>query len=138
MYTTNSKLNYLDLSKVLNTHLKSSFAVPANLIPELEKYKLVYWSASYIYKQLMQNLEYKTNFNLYLNYQDTLYLVTMQNCDLDTLYSLASKSPAQQIRISFRKARKHWNLPAAAIIKLPSERKTLIDLRDSKGNYNHD
>lgn len=137
MYPTNSKLNYPDLSEILNTHIKTSFAIPADLIPELEEYKLVYWCASYLYKQLMHNLNDKSNFNLYLNKQDTFYSVHMQNCDLDALYSIASKNPTQQIRISFRKARKHWKIDPVAIIKLPAERKTLIDLRDSKGNYNH-
>lgn len=137
MYSTNSELSYLSLTDVLNTHIKTSFAIPADLIPELEEYKLVYWCASYLYKQLMHNLSDKSNFNLYLNKQDTFYSVHMQNCDLDALYTIASKNPTQQIRISFRKARKHWNLPAIAIIKLPAERKGLIDLRDSKGNYNH-
>lgn len=137
MYPTNSKLSYPDLTKLLNTHIKTSFAIPADLIPELEEYKLVYWCASYLYKQLMHNLSDKSNFDLYLNKQDTFYIVHMQNCDLDTLYTIASKNPTQQIRISFRKARKHWNINPVAIIKLPAERKTLINLRDSKGTYNH-
>lgn len=138
MYSTNSELSYLDLTKVLNTHIKTSFALPAELIPELEEYRLVYWSASHLYKQLMLNLDEQHNYDYYISRQDTLYNVTMINCSIDQIYDIAINDPDYQIRISFRRARKHWNLPAYAIIKLPAPRKTLIDLRDSKGNYNHD
>lgn len=129
--------SYEVLKLNLTSNIKNQFAIPSDLIPELEEYKLVYWCASYLYKQLMHNLSDKSNFNLYLNKQDTSYSVHMQNCDLDALYSIASKNPTQQIRISFRKARKHWKIDPVAIIKLPAPRKMLIDLRDSKGNYNH-
>lgn len=137
MYPTNPKLNYPDLSEILNTHIKTSFAIPAELIPELEEYRLVYWSAAHLYKRLMINLEEKTGFNYYIDRQDIMYEVNLINCSIDQIYDFAINDPDYQIRISFRRARKHWNLPATAIIKLPAERKTLIDLRASKGNYNH-
>jgi len=137
MYSTNSELNYLALTKLLNTHIKTSFAIPADLIPELEEYRLVYWSAAHLYKRLMFNLEEKTGFNWYIDRQDIMYDVTMINCSIDQIYDIAINEPDYQIRISFRRARKHWNLPAVAIIKLPAPRKGLIDLRNSEGNYNH-
>lgn len=122
----------------LNLKLRTHFAIPSTLIHELEEYRLVFWSASHLYKRLMINLEEKTNFNYYLDKQDIMYNVTMINCSIDTIYDLAVNEPDYQIRISFRRAHKHWNLPAIAIIKLPAPRKELIDLRDSKGTYNHD
>ncbi len=137
MYSNNVNLNYLNLSKILNTHLKSSFAIPTDLIPELEEYKLIYWSARELYKRLMFNLEDSKNYDYYIDRADTLYAVHMINCDIDTLYAIARQEPDRQIRISFRKARKHWGLNPVAIIKLPAPRNKIIDLKDSKGNYNH-
>jgi len=133
----NCKMNYNYVKQELDKNLKTHFAIPCELIPELAEYRLVYWSAAYLYKRLMFNLEEDTGFNWYIDRQDILYDVTMQNCTIGQLYEIATNDPDRQIRISFRRARKHWNLPATAIIKLPAERKTLIDLRDSKGNYNH-
>lgn len=121
----------------LTSNIKNQFAIPSDLIPELEEYRLVYWSAAHLYKRLMFNLEEKTGFNYYIDRQDIMYAVTMLNCSIDQIYDFAINEPDYQIRISFRRARKHWNLPAVAIIKLPAPRKALIDLRDSKGNYNH-
>lgn len=128
---------YAIIQSDLSRELKSHFAVHTSLIPELEEYRLVYWSAAHLYKRLMFNLEEKTGINYYIDRQDIMYSVNMINCSIDQIYDFAINEPDYQIRISFRRARKHWNLPAYAIIKLPAERKTLIDLRDSKGNYNH-
>ena len=122
-----------DLSLKLRTH----FAIPSTLIHELEEYRLVYWSAAHLYKRLMINLEEKTNFNYYLDRQDIMYQVIMQKCSIDQIHDFAINEPDYQVRISFRRARKHWNLPATAIIKMPAPRKGLIDLRDSEGNYDH-
>jgi len=130
-------MNYNYVKQELSTNLKTNFAIPCELIPELEEYRLVYWSAAHLYKRLMFNLEEKTGFNYYLDRQDIMYNVIMQNCSIDQIYAIARNEPDYQVRISFRRARKHWNLPAVAIIKLPAPRKGLIDLKDSKGNYNH-
>lgn len=112
----NLKHNYAETLTLLSYHLKFKFAIPDYLIPELEEYKLVYWKASYLYKML------KTN---QIDHNDIKYQVTMINCDSVKLYDLALNEPDRQIRISLRRARKHWNLPACAIIKLPAPRKGL-------------
>lgn len=129
---------YAIIQSDLSRELKSHFAVHTSLIPELEEYRLVYWSASHLYKCLMINLEESRNFDYYIDRQNTLYSVVMQNCSIDSLYEIAVTDPDRQIRISFRRARKHWNLEPVAIIKLPAPRPKLMDLRDSKGNYTHD
>lgn len=130
--------DYAATKLLLSKEIKHSFVIPNDLHPELEEYKLIYWSARELYKRLMLNLDEQHNYDYYISRQDTLYNVTMINCSIDQIYDFAINDPDYQIRISFRRARKHWNLPAYAIIKLPAERKTLIDLRDPKGNYNHD
>lgn len=111
----------LDLSR----ELKTKYAIHQTLISELEEYKLIYWSASHLYKRLMLNLEEKTNYDYYIDKQDTLYHVTMLNCSIDQIYDIALNEPDFQIRVSFRRARKHWNLPAYAIIKLPAPRNSI-------------
>lgn len=125
----------------LKLKLNSSFAIPSELISELEEYRLVYWNASHLYKRLMLNLEEKTNYDYYIDKQDILYHVTMINCSIDQIYDIALNEPDRQIRISFRRARKHWNLPAYAIIKLPAPRKGLPVIQfeqKEQRNYNHD
>ena len=102
----------LDLRLKLETH----FAIPSDLHHELEEYKLVYWKADYLYK-MIHGHEIECN--------DINYQVYMINCDLIQLYDIATNEPNRQIRVSFRRARKHWNLPAYAIIKLPAPRKGL-------------
>lgn len=123
---------------LLSRQINYSFAIPDSLLPEFEEYKLIYWSARELYKRLMLNLEEAKNYDYYIDRQDTLYTVHMINCDINSLYDIAINEPDRQIRISFRRARKHWNLDPVAIIKLPASHNKLIDLRDSKGNYNHD
>lgn len=135
-----SSIAYLDYNYTktdLRLKLQTHFAIPAELQHELEEYKLIYWSARELYKRLILSLDGQHNYDYYINRQDTLYAVTMINCSIDQIYDFAMNGPDYQIRISFRRARKHWDLPAVAIIKLPAERKALIDLKDSKGNYNH-
>lgn len=115
----------------LKLKIQTQFAIPADLIPELEDYRLVYWSASHLYKRIMFNLEEKTGYEYYIDRQDILYQVTMINCSIDQIREIALSDPDRQIRVSFRRARKHWDLPACAIIKLPAP--VLTDR-----NYNHD
>jgi hypothetical protein len=136
-YKMNDNKAYDTKLTLLSYHLKFDFTVPNSLTHELEEYRLVYWSAAYLYKRLMLNLEEKTGFNWYIDRQDIMYQVIMQNCSIDQIHDFAINEPDYQIRISFRRARKHWNLPATAIIKMPAPRKGLIDLRDSEGNYDH-
>lgn len=100
----------------LNKELKCNFAINFDLLPELEEYKLVYWSASHLYKMLK---------GYEIEHNNIKYQLTMINCDLIQLYDIAINEPDRQIRVSFRRARKHWNLPACAIIKLPAPRKGL-------------
>jgi len=121
----------------LSYHLKLCFSIPAELTPELEEYRLVYWSAAHLYKRLVTDLDMSSDNAFYISRQDTMYSVTMINCSIEQIYEFAINEPDYQIRISFRRARKHWNLPAVAVIKLPAPRKRLMELRDSKGNYNH-
>lgn len=122
---TNTMSSYDKLKFDLTLNNARNFAIPACLITELEEYKLVYWRAAHLYKRLILNLEEKTNFEYFIARQGILYSVTMINCSIDTLYDIARNDPDRQIKISFRRARKHWNLPAYAIIKLPAPRKGL-------------
>lgn len=131
-------MHYDYIKNELSRNINNQFAVPNELIPELAEYKLVYWSVSHLYKSLKLDLDNKINSDYYIDRQDTLYAVTMINCSILHLYDLAINEPDYQIRISFRRARKHWNLPAYAIIKLPAPKGGLSQLRNSKGNYNHD
>jgi len=126
---------YNSLKLSLDLNLNTQFAIPYSLIPELEEYKLIYWNASHLYKMLQICQESK---KYCINRSDTLYSVIMQNCSIESLYAIARQEPDRQIRISFRKARKHWNLNPIAIIKLPASRSKIIELRNSEGNYNHD
>jgi hypothetical protein len=130
-----NELSYKDIHALLKTSINYQFAVSNHLIPELEEYKLIYWTAAHLYKMIRICQESK---KYYIDRSDTLYSVTMQNCSIESLYGIARDEPDRQIRISFRRARKHWNLDPVAIIKLPASRAKIIDLRDSKGNYNHD
>lgn len=121
---------YAIIQSDLSRELKSHFAVHTSLIPELEEYRLVYWSASYLYQRIINNQ---------LECKGIKYQITMLNCNLIQLYELAINEPDRQIRVSFRRARKHWNLPAYAIIKLPAPLNGLPVLTiESKRNYNHD
>lgn len=119
--------SYAIIQSDLSRELKNHFAIPADLIPELDEYRLVYWSASHLYKRLKDNQ---------LESNDIKYQITMLNCSLISIYDLALNEPDSQIRISFRRARKHWNLLPYAIIKLPAPLNGLPVLADR--NYNHD
>lgn len=127
------KIDFMAKLRDLNKELKCNFAINSGLIPELEEYKLVYWKASYLYKMLK---------GYEIEHNDIKYRVTMINCDLVKLYDIALNEPDRQIRISFRRARKHWNLPACAIIKLPAPRKGFLyynlNRKKEQRNYNHD
>lgn len=122
--------NYAIIQSGLNHQLKSQFAVHHSLLHELEEYRLVYWKASHLYRMVQNNR---------IECKDIKYQVTMINCDLVKLYELALNDPDRQIRISFRRARKHWDLSPYAIIKLPAPLKGLPVLTlESKRNYDHD
>lgn len=121
---------YSIIQSDLSHELKSHFAIHHSFLPELEEYRLVYWKASHLYRMIQNNR---------IECKDIKYQVTMINCSLVSIYDLAMNEPDRQIRISFRRARKHWNLSPYALIKLPALLKGLPVLTlESKRNYNHD
>ncbi len=110
--------DYANQRESLNTSLKLDFSIPSPLHAELKEYKLVYWSASFLYQKIKICLDSE---NYCIERSDTQYQTSLINCSIEDLYKIARTEPDRQIRISFRQAREHWNLSAFCIIKLPAE-----------------
>lgn len=122
--TIYNQLSVAGMKSILSTHLANAYVIPESIQPELKEYKLVYWSAAFLYSQIHIDFEGKITGVYYIERSGILYTVTMQNCILPDLYKVAREEPDRQIRISFRQARDHWQLPAACIIKLPAKFKS--------------
>lgn len=99
----------------LATALESYFAIPDELQSELAEYKMYYWSVEYLLNQL-------DNYScLHLIIKDQVYLIRFMNTNYTELNKLCAGNSNTQIRISFRRARAHWNLPAYCLVKLPAQ-----------------
>lgn len=101
---------YILTKSKLAHHMKYDFVIPVSLQPELSEYKTVFWSVDYFITNCQQGKLARHGIK-WLN-------VVYQDCTRGEILRLATQFKNAQIKLSFRQARKHWNLPAYVIVKI--------------------
>jgi len=111
------KYNQYKLMKyVLHKAMKYNFTVPANLHHELEYYKCLFWSVDYWKSQSNGGMTAR---------EDKQFIEVYHGCTRGQVLDLLNDSKSHQLKLSFRAARKHWQLPAYVIVKIAATRPIL-------------
>lgn len=118
----NGHVAYNRMKYNLHEAMQTQFSIPALLHHELEIYKCLFWSADYWLKQSQYGMTIRN---------DQAFKEVYQDCTRGEILELMQANKSFQLKISFRRARKHWNLPAYAIIKIAAIRPRL-QVQDDK------
>lgn len=111
------KVNQYSLMKyTLHRAMQHNFTIPSELHHELEYYKCLFWSVEYWLSRSTIGTTIRENKAFREIYQD---------CTRGQIIKLLHENKNYQLKLSFRSARKHWNLPAYVIIKIAATRPTL-------------
>lgn len=111
------KNNQYSLRKYrLHRAMQYDFTISSDLHPELEYYKCLFWSVDYWLSRSTIGTTIRENKTFREIYQD---------CTRGQILDLLNENRSYQLKLSFRAARKHWNLPAYVIIKIAATRPIL-------------
>lgn len=100
---------YYSIKCQLKAHIKNSFVIPVSLQHELSEYKCLFWSANYFLGNCFQGK---------LKRDGKEYSIIYQDCTRGQILELCNQFKNAQIKLSFRSARKHWNLQDTVIVKI--------------------
>ena len=111
------KANQYSLIKyTLHRAMQHNFTIPNDLHHELEYYKCLFWSVDYWLSRSIIGTTIREGKSFKEIYQD---------CTRRQIINLLHENRNYQLKLSFRAARKHWNLPAYVIIKIAAIKPTL-------------
>lgn len=111
------KSNQYSLMKyTLHKAMQDNFTISAELQPELDYYKCLFWSIDYWLSSSASGTTIRENKPFKEIYQD---------CTRGQIIALLHENKNYQLKLSFRAARKHWQLPAYVIIKIAATRPTI-------------
>ena len=111
------KVNQYSLIKyTLHRAMQHNFTIPRELHHELDYYKCLFWSAEFWLSRSTDGTTTRESKQFNEIYQD---------CTRGQIIKLLHENKNYQLKLSFRAARKHWNLPAYVIIKIAAIKPTL-------------
>jgi len=111
------KVNQYSLVKyTLHKAMQHNFTIPFDLHHELDYYKCLFWSVDYWLSRSTGGTTIREGKSFREIYQD---------CTRGQIINLLHENRNYQLKLSFRAARKHWNLPAYVIIKIAAIKPTL-------------
>ena len=111
------KTNQYSLIKyTLHKAMQYNFTIPIELQHELDYYKCLFWSVEYWLSRSTIGTTIREARQFKEIYQD---------CTRGQIIKLLHENKNYQLKLSFRAARKHWNLPAYVIIKIAAIKPTL-------------
>ena len=107
---------YSLIKYTLHRAMQHNFTIPNDLHHELEYYKCLFWSVDYWLSRSTIDTTIREGKSFKEIYQD---------CTRGQIINLLHENRNYQLKLSFRAARKHWNLPAYVIIKIAAIKPTL-------------
>lgn len=102
-------IQYYATKRSLKEYMQKSFVIPSRLQHELSEYKCLFWSADYFLDNCFQGK---------LKRDGKEYSIIYQDCTRGQILELCNQFKNAQIKLSFRSARKHWNLQDTVIVKI--------------------
>lgn len=105
----NNSIAYDATKRHLKQAMTNNFVISTGLQHELAEYKCLFWSTDHF----LANCSYGQ-----LKREGKEYTIVFQDCTRGQIIELCQQYKNAQLKLSFRTARKHWNLPAVVIVKI--------------------